>query len=423
MLTPINEMIKPVSVSDRSLEGYRHLVGDELIGGIHAQASHLRGLKMAHVNATVAGGGVSEILRSLVPLYRDVGIEADWLVIQGDESFFSITKQLHNALQGAALPLSPGDWEHYMEKNRQFGAAMPGDYDVVVVHDPQPAAMRQFAANGRTRWVWRCHIDTSEPNSNAWQGMVSQINTYDATVFSLPEFVGPGIHVPHTTIIPPVIDPLTPKNRPIPPEEAISVIGRYGLDPGRPFITQVSRFDPWKDPLGVIACFEQLKERHTTLQLAMLGDFPTDDPEGPSMYAKVKKAAEQIPDVHVITGLTDMVNPFQSLSKVVVQKSLKEGFGLTVAEALWKGTPVVAGDVGGIRLQIEDGVGGYLVSSVDECARKVDYLLTHEQERLALGEAGREHVRRNFLLPRLLRDELDMLQAVVNGPSIQASAV
>ena len=416
-------MLTQINMGTRSVESYRTLVGDDLAEEIHSRASHLRGLRLAHVNTTSNGGGVAEILRSIIPLYRGLGIDASWLVMEGDESFFKFTKQLHNALQGAERHLSRDDWDRYMARNQQNAANLSTSYDVVILHDPQSAAMRQFVERGATRWVWRCHIDTSEPDAAAWQVMVSLINQFDAAVFSVSEFVGPGIEGPHIAIIPPAIDPLAPKNQPMSPEEASMVIARYGVAPEQPFIAQVSRFDPWKDPLGVIACFRQLRERHPDLQLVLLGDFPNDDPEGPIMYTKLLKAAKGVPGIHIITGLTDLVSPFQSLSQVVLQKSLREGFGLTVAEALWKGTPVVAGNVGGIRLQIVDGVGGFLVSNLEECVQRVDYLLTHEQERLTLGEAGREHVRSNFLSPRLLRDELCLLQELVNAHSVDESPI
>ena len=362
-----------------------------------------------------------EILRSTIPLYRALGIDASWLVMEGDESFFNVTKHIHNALQGNERYLSASEWDSYLAGNHSNVAALSQGYDVVFVHDPQLAAIRQFAPVGTAqRWVWRCHIDTSTPNSVTWQSVSDLVNEYDAAVFSIPEFVGPGLRVPHVAVIPPAIDPLTPKNRPMSHKRAIGVVRRYGVDTGRPFITQVSRFDPWKDPLGVIAAFEELRKRHPSLQLVLLGNFADDDPEGQVMYAKVLEAALNVPDVHIITGLTDLVNPFQALSKVVLQKSLREGFGLTVAEALWKRTPVVARNVGGIRLQIEDGVGGFLVDSVEECSQKVDYLLSHEDVRLALGEAGRERVRSQFLTPRLLRDEMLLVKSLLE--SEQASS-
>ena len=263
-----------------------------------------------------------------------------------------------------------------------------------------------FARQAAAHWVWRCHIDTSTPNAEVWRELSSLLEGFDAGVFSIADYVGPGLQLPRVSIIPPAIDPDSPKNRPMSREKAVKVVAKHGVDPSRPFIAQVSRFDPWKDPLGVVECFRQLRARNSDLQLVLLGNFADDDPEGAVIYEQVLKAIGNMADVHVITGLTDQVNPFQSLSQVVIQKSLREGFGLTVAEALWKRTPVVAGNVGGIRLQIEDGVSGYLVDSIEECAQRVDYLLNHEAERLTQGEAGREHVRSNFLTPRLLRDEL-----------------
>lgn len=416
-------MINKVATRSKRLESYRSLVGEDALDEIYHLASELKGLRVAHVNATANGGGVAEILKSIIPLYRGLGIDASWLVMKGNEPFFQVTKQLHNNLQGAAHHFDSSQWSTYLDTNRSNAASLRSQYDVVMIHDPQPAAMRQFAPAGTAdHWIWRCHIDTSTPDMETWQTISSLVNQYDAAIFSVSEFVGPGLQVPKVSIIPPAIDPLTPKNQPMPIRKAARTVAEFGVDPERPFISQVSRFDPWKDPLGVIACFQELKESHPTLQLVLLGNFADDDPEGIEMYEKVLKAARSVPDVHVITDLTDLVNPFQVLSRVVLQKSLREGFGLTVTEALWKGTPVVAGNVGGIRLQIKDGVGGFLVDSVQECVEKVHYLLTHHDERLALGRAGREYVRSRFLLPRLLRDELTLIRDVVSGEKTSQQA-
>ena len=399
-------MLQQVDVGSSSLESYRSVVDDGLLEEIYGLASQLRGVRVAHINATANGGGVAEILRSLVPLYNDLGIDASWLVMQGDGLFFDVTKRLHNALQGARNGFTPDDWDLYMACNRGNAASLRAGYDVIFVHDPQPAAIRQFAEQAATRWVWRCHIDTSAPNETAWRFICGLANGFDAAIFSLPDFVGSGLDAPRVSIIPPAIDPHSPKNRLMPRDQAEAIVAQHGVDPQRPFISQISRFDPWKDPLGVIAAFKELRLAHPELQLVLLGNFADDDPEGVVVYERVLRAARKTPDTHVITGLTDLVSPFQSLSRVVLQKSLREGFGLTVTEALWKGTPVVAGNAGGIRLQVMDGIGGFRVDTVEECARRVDQLLTNEEERLALGEAGKEHVRSNFLLPRLLRDEL-----------------
>jgi trehalose synthase len=404
-----------VEVGEGSLDAYKAVLADGLYDEVRSLAKDLKGARVAHVNATAHGGGVAEILRSIIPLYRDIGIDATWLVIEGNERFFSHTKQLHNALQGAAHRFEIADWDHYMKWNEGKAKADLWDYDVVFIHDPQPAGIRQFVAPTGAKWVWRCHIDTSEPNREAWGKIRDMVNGYDAAIFSTADFVGPGLTVPLIELIAPAIDPLTPKNMPMPENEARAVVASYGIDPDRPFISQVSRFDPWKDPLGVVACFGMLKEKHPTLQLAMLGNFADDDPEGHVMFRELEEAVSGVPDVNIITDLTDLVNPFQALSQVILQKSTREGFGLTVTEALWKGTPVVAGNVGGIRLQIVDGAGGFLVSSVEECAAKVDYLLLNEDERIALGKAGRERVRAKFLLPRLLRDELALMRTLLNS--------
>ena len=408
-------MLERVGVGTSSLEDYRAFMRNGIMDEVHKLGSKLKGLRVAHINATANGGGVAEILRSLVPLYNDLGIEATWRVMEGNDPFFDVTKRMHNAMQGAPNGFTSADWDTYLSCNRSnAGALSDGEYDIVFVHDPQPAAIRQFAPGAAKHWVWRCHIDTSTPNEKTWRFVGDIVNGYDAAVFSLSDFVGPGIDVPDVAIIPPAIDPRTPKNVPMNGTRGADVLAQHGVDPTRPFISQISRFDPWKDPLGVIEVFEEVKRSHPDLQLAMLGNFADDDPEGVVMYDKVVAAASNVPDVHIITGLTDMVNPFQTMSRVVLQKSIREGFGLTVTEALWKGTPVVAGNAGGIRLQVMDGIGGFRVDSTSECAAKVDYLLDNESDRVTLGEAGREHVRTNFLLPRLLRDELSLMQKLVN---------
>lgn len=423
-------MLKQDRIGVRRLERYRSIVGEGLLEELDTLAADLKGARVAHISATANGGGVAEILQSLIPLYHDLGIDATWHVMGGDEPFYRVTKQLHNSLQGADCHLTQADWDKYMARNRVEASALSGEYDIVFVHDPQPAAIQHFVRDVAPYWVWRCHIDMSTPNPGTWEVLKSLLNGFDAAVFSLPEFASPDLRVPRLSFITPGIDPLTPKNQPISRRRAESTVAQFGVDPNRPFISQVSRFDPWKDPLGVIECFKLLKEDHRDLQLVLLGNFAEDDPEGRIIYSHALEAAQEVPDVHIITGLTDLVGPFQKLSKVVVQKSLKEGFGLTVAEALWKKTPVVAGKAGGLRLQITDGVGGFLVDSVEECAQKVHYLLGHEGERLALGKAGREHVRSNFLLPRLLRDELGLAKSLLVSataphmvmPSILATA-
>ena len=397
-----------------SLFHYAELLDHALLEELEWLAHQLKGMSIAHVNATAHGGGVAEILHSLLPLYHGLGIDASWLVLRGDDSFFNVTKQMHNCLQGGACGLTDADWDMHAAWNKYNAGFLTSSYDAIIVHDPQPAALREFVPGAAHKWVWRSHIDTSTPDPNAWASLSGLVHGFDAAVFSLPEFAGPGLNGLLIDVMPPAIDPFVPKNTPMPDHEALSIVARYGIDPQRPFITQVSRFDPWKDPLGVIECFRRLKPDYPELQLAMLGNFADDDPEGQVMYDKVVVAAQGTPDVHIVLGLTDLVGPFQQMSAVVLQKSLKEGFGLTATEALWKGTPVIAGNVGGLRLQVSNGVGGFLVDSIQECADRVDYLLNNNAERAALGAAGREHVRRNFLLPRLLRDEMRLLHNLLN---------
>lgn len=406
-------MLRHVDVGTRSLESYRSTVGGDVVEELYSVASCLKGARVAHINSTSNGGGVAEILWSLVPLYRDLGIDASWLVMEGDEPFFRVTKGMHNALQGSEVHFTQDDWDLYMACNERNARSLFSGYDVVFLHDPQPAAIRHFARDAASNWVWRCHIDLSEPDLETWDTLRELVNGFDAAVFSTSQFVRPDLGVPRVAIIPPAIDPHTRKNRPMSRKKAEAVVAQFGVDPRRPFVSQVSRFDPWKDPLGVIAAFGLLRERHPYLQLVLLGNFADDDPEGHVIYGQVMEAAAGYPDVHIITDLTDLVSPFQALSKVVIQKSVREGFGLTVTEALWKGTPVVAGKVGGIPLQIGDGVGGFLVESIEECAQKLDYLLSNGDERVALGEAGREHVRLNFLMPRLLHDELELVSGLL----------
>ena len=400
----------------RTLAEYRGVSDDSLIEEARSLADALKGARIAHINATDSGGGVAEILHSIIPLYRDLGIDASWLVLDGAPEFFDVTKMMHNALQGQPHEFTTSEWDTFLRFNERNAREIDGAFDVIFVHDPQPAAIRRFRPDAADTWIWRSHIDTSSPNMQAWSFVTEQVEGFDAAVFSLDDFVGPGLQLPHVAIMPPAIDPFVPKNRSWPEAKAREIVASHGVDPDKPFVSQISRFDPWKDPIGVIEAFRMLRPRHPDLQLCLLGNFASDDPEGEVMYAKVLEAAEGEDGIFIITGLTDLVGPFQALSAAVIQKSIREGFALTVTEALWKGVPVVGGAVGGIRLQLGGGVGGFLVGSVAECAEKLDYLLSNDEERAALGKSGREHVRRNFLIPRLLRDELE-IAAQVGAPN------
>ena len=406
-------MLQPVGVGHKSLADYTHLVGRPLVAEIRELAEGLQGLKVLHLSATAFGGGVAEILYTLVPLMRDVGIEAEWQVIIGREEFFNATKLMHNALQGSPQDLSEEEWATYERYNELNARELTGGWDVIVVHDPQPALVQRHARDRGRRWVWRCHIDLSTPNADTIGRLVPQLDGYDAAVFHMDQYVpaalrdgaGPKVH-----IVPPAIDPLSPKNMALSPEDAAFVCDQFGIDVDRPLLCQVSRFDPWKDPLGVIDAYRIVAERRPEVQLALVGSMATDDPEGWEFLNTTIEYAGGDPDIHVLNNLNNVgaieVNAFQSQADVVIQKSTREGFGLTVSEALWKARPFIGGDVGGIPLQVTDGETGYLVSSPEECAERALQILDDPELGKALGRAGKEHVRKHFLTPRLLRDWL-----------------
>lgn len=410
-------MLQPVSVQPKHLHDYRGIVEDALLEEIHRLAEGLRGARVLHINATAFGGGVAEILQSLVPLMRDVGLDAHWQVIFGDDPFFQVTKACHNGLQGMDIPFTPEMQAIWAQYNRENASRLEGEYDFIVVHDPQPAGLRRFTqGRGGKHWIWRCHIDTSHPNPAYWDFFLPYLLDHDAVVFTLQDYVGPGLTGLPVFIIPPTIDPLTPKNRPMPLEKAQDMVARFGVDPRRPLLLQVARFDPWKDPLGVIDAYRLVKREVPGVQLALVGIMAHDDPEGWFYLDRVLRHAGEDFDIFVLHNFHGVgpveVAAFLTVAAVVVQKSLREGFGLAVTEALWKGKPVVGGRVGGIPLQVLDGKTGFLVDSVEDAADRILYLLCHPEEARRMGQAGQEHVRRHFLLPRLLRDYLNMFHQV-----------
>ena len=410
------ELLQDISVGVQSIAAYASIVGEEKLQELKSLAKELKGARVLHINSTAYGGGVAELLRSHIPLLRSLGIDAEWMVIRGDDTFFGITKGFHNALQGAEYQLEPEVKEAYLGNNSRNARYLNGDFDYVVVHDPQPAAMRYLHGRGNSRWVWRCHIDTSNPNADVWGFLKPYVEVYDAMVFTMEQYASPDLPREKISIIPPSIDPLSPKNITLPKSLCRRIVGWVGVDTDRPLITQVSRFDPWKDPLGVIEVYRKVKEHVPEVQLALLGHLAMDDPQGSEMYEQVVMASRDDPDVYLFTNFTAAssieVNAFQRHSDVVIQKSIREGFGLVVAEALWKGTPVVAGRAGGIPLQVEDGKGGYLVDSVDDCAERVLHLLKHPALARKMGLTGRRHIRSNFLATRLLSDEMALLRSL-----------
>jgi trehalose synthase len=407
-------LLQEVALGHKTLTDYTHIVGRDLTEQIRALAEPLKGKRVLHVSATAFGGGVSEILYTLVPLMRDVGLDAHWHVIFGKEEFFNATKLLHNSLQGAAETLSDEQWRVFDEINEMNAEGLQGEWDVVIVHDPQPIGLRRGALAKGKHWVWRCHIDLSTPNPAPIERLLPMIEEYDASVWHLEDYVpdGMGAHREDVRICPPAIDPLSPKNMAFSPEDAAFVCRQFGIDVDRPLITQVSRFDPWKDPIGVIDAYRAVTEQVPEAQLAMVGSMATDDPEGMEYFQKTFEYAAGDEDIKILSNLNNVgaieVNAFQSQSDICLQKSIREGFGLTVTEALWKGRPTVAGNVGGIPLQIEDGVSGFLVDSPEQCAERCVEILRDPGLGKQLGRQGKEHARRNFLTPRLLRDWLDL---------------
>ncbi len=410
-------MLTLVDIGPRSLERYRAPAPPGLLEAVWEAAAPLRGARVLHLNATPYGGGVSELLRSIVPLLRDLGIVAHWRIISGDETFFRVTKAMHNGLQGATHDLTPEQERAWRETAEANARAFEECYDFVFVHDPQPAGLLAFGGARGARWVWRCHIDTSSPNPSIWRFLSPYLAHYDAAIFTMAAFVPPSFPIARVEIVPPAIDPLSPKNLALVPSTAREVLDWIGVRTDRPLVTQVSRFDPWKDPLGVLAAYRAARREVPDLQLALVGSMALDDPEGADIYRQLLDVTRDDPLVHVFTNLVGVgnieVNAFQMLSDVVVQKSIREGFGLVVSESLWKGTPVVAGRAGGIPLQMADGVGGVLVDSVDECAEALVGLLRDPERRRALGASGRERVREHFLTPRLLLNELLLLRSLL----------
>jgi trehalose synthase len=412
-------MLPFVPVPPRRLEDHREPAGDDAVDRLREVAGELSGARILHVNSTGFGGGVAELLSAQVPLLNDLGIETAWQVIEGSDEFFTITKFVHNGLQGAEVPWTEQMAQLYLDRCRANAKQLADGYDFVIVHDPQPAGMLCFLEEeGRHRgtWVWRCHLELSAPFPPLWAFFAAHIARYDGAVFSMPEYVRPDLAGPHTFVIPPSIDPLSLKNSWISHETTFDVLTRYGIDRTRPLMTQVSRFDPWKDPVGVIDAYRLAKRKVPKLQLLLVGSMAADDPEGWHYLERTEAHRAGDGDIFLLSNLQEVgnleVNTFQRESTVVVQKSIREGFGLVVAEALWKETPVVGGDVGGIRLQIEDGVNGYLVSSVEDCAERVVQLVRSPRKRARMGRAGRQHVRDRFLTTRELEGHLRMLASL-----------
>jgi trehalose synthase len=404
-------VLQEVALGNKTLADYTHLVGRGVVDEIRELAEPLKGKKVLHVSATAFGGGVSEILYTLVPLMRDVGLEASWQIIMGREEFFNATKLLHNALQGDPTSLSDEQWDLFDEYNEMNAKNLKGDWDLVIVHDPQPIGMHHWAAERSKHWVWRCHIDLSEPNPDPIERLLPLMQEYEASIWHMEQYVPDGLKGHGgINIVPPAIDPLSPKNMALSPDDAAFVCNQFGIDVDRPLMCQVSRFDPWKDPVGVIDAYREVTKEVPEIQLALVGSMATDDPEGWEFFQRTYEYAGSDPDVKILNNLNNVgaieVNAFQSQADVLLQKSIREGFGLTVSEALWKSRPMIAGNVGGIPLQIVDGESGYLVNASDEAAQRSIEILQDPELGRRLGRAGKERTRERFLTPRLLLDWL-----------------
>jgi trehalose synthase len=417
--------LQTVEVGERSLASYLNVAPIHILEALDREAEKLRGARILQLNATPYGGGVSELLRSGVPLLADLGLDVEWQVITGDEPFFRVTKAIHNGLQGDPRTLTQAERDAYVATSARNAELVADGYDFVVVHDPQPAALLPLLGKGSAKWVWRCHIETSAPNPDTWAFLRGFLCDYDAAVFTLRDFVPPDLPVARVAVIPPAIDPLSPKNLPLTRFTARQVLDWIGVRLDTPLVTQVSRFDPWKDPLGAIEAYRLAREEVPGLQLALVGSMALDDPEGWDLYRELQQEAAADPAIKLFTNLTGVgnieVNAFQRLSSVVLQKSIREGFGLVVSESLWKGTPVIAGRAGGIPLQMADGAGGVLVDSTEATAKALVELLADSERADELGRNGRERVHEHFLLPRLLLNELVLLNELAGDAGTGSS--
>ena len=391
-----------------SIEPYRRVTPKGTVDFLLRLAERVQGRRFLHVNSTREGGGVAEILNRLVPIMGDLGVKTEWEVITGDPDFYATTKSFHNALQGIEQVLTDAMLEHYLEVNRVNAERIKPNADLVLIHDPQPAAMIE-ARRPEGNWVWRCHIDLSTPQRRVWAFLRRFVVRYDAAVFSLPAFAQ-QLPIPQFLVYP-SIDPLSDKNRPLSRMDVSRIMDGLGVPSDKPILLQVSRFDRFKDPIGVINAYRMVKRYHD-IRLVLAGGGAADDPEGARVLEEVREAAGRDPDIYLLDLPANAhlkINALQRAATIVIQKSTREGFGLTVAEAMWKGKPVIGGATGGITVQIVYGVTGYTVTSVEGCAYRIRYLLNNPDLMRKMGEAGREHVRQNFLITRHLRDYLSLL--------------
>jgi trehalose synthase len=401
-----------------TLDQYVQYVGAEVIDQLFQLAAGLTNLSIVHVNSTRQGGGVAEILERLVPLMRELGLDASWEVIEGEPLFYDCTKAMHNALQGNVVRIPQAQLDAYLSTNERNARALRSKLeaaDIVFIHDPQPAPLISFCKERKGKWFWRCHIDVSRPYRPVWTYLRQFVKLFDASIWSLATYAQPLPHVSY--LIPPSIDPLSEKNILLHPAEIDAECAKYGIDRSRPVIAQISRFDNFKDPLGVIRAYQLAKPNVPLLQLVLAGGTALDDPEGDAVLRSVYDAAAEDPDIHILLlppTAHRTINALQRAADVVIQKSLREGFGLTVTEALWKNKPVIGGDTGGIRLQVINHHTGFLVNSPEGAALRLRYLLADRERLHDLGAKGHEFVRDHFLLTRQLRDYLIAIVGILH---------
>ncbi len=405
-----------MNVGRRALSEYQSLVNRDLIAEIRELATDVRGLRVCHISESADAGGVAELLASTVPPLNDLGLDVTWRGLTGRPEFFQVSATIRDGLQGAPVHLDDAMMRTFERYSLLNAGGLDGPYDVVIVHDPQPLGVRgSVDALGDPTWIWRCHLDLSTPDPHVFETMRPMLEGYSLSVFHMPGYV-PQHGVNDPVIIPPAIDPLTPKNMGLPRPDAAHIVAQFGVDPQRPLMVQVSRFDPWKDPVGVIDAFRMAREEIPGLQLALVGPRADQHASGVDCYTQTVDHAAGDPDIFLLSDVQRIghieVNAFQTQADVVVQKSLREGFGLPVTEALWKARPTVASDVGGIPSQIVDGSTGHLVMGPEECAARVVEVLRDPAAAAEMGLRGKQHVRHQFLTPRLIRDWLGLLRRV-----------
>jgi len=410
-------MFHSVETLPKKLRAYRKIIDDKLYAEIISLAKSLRGVRVLHINSTATRGGIPEILGNEIPLLQELGIKADWQIFDMPTDVYAISKYIHNGLQGSAKMLNQKGWKRYEAFNKNLAKQIkPDNWDIIFVHDHQAAAILSFMKNrGKAKWLWRCHVDLTKPNVAYQKRFINYLQSYDGAIFHCPEYVFNGYKPPNLLISAGAIDPLSPKNKPMSLAEARKILRSFSIDTKRPIISQIYRFDPWKDVPGAVAAWQLAKQKIPGLQLIIIGMVSLNDAQGQAILGEVRKLTKDRPDVYLFVN--DMsgrgTKAFQVASDALLQKPIREGFGLIVSEALWSSTPVIGANVGGIRMQIVDGKSGYLVNNVQECAEAIVKMVQNPLKAVKMGQCGREHVRQNFLLPRLLRDDLRFMCKVL----------